>query len=49
MDNKKTVMVPYRLDPADHKELKLFCVEKGIPMQQFIQKAVEEYRKKWAV
>lgn len=29
--------------PTDlHKELKLYCVEKGISMQDFIMKAIEE-------
>lgn len=49
MEKQKTIMIPYRLEPNEHKDLKLFCVGKGIPMQQFIQKAVEEYRKKWAM
>ena len=31
-----------RLPPDLHKELKLFCVEKGISMQDFIMKAIEE-------
>lgn len=46
---KKLKNVPYRLDEHEHKKLKLFCVEKGIPMQQFLDKAVQEYMKKWAV
>ena len=46
---EKTKNVPYRLHPVDHKKLKLFCVEHGIPMQQLLEKAVQEYLKKWAV
>lgn len=41
--------IPYRMDEQEHKRLKLFCVEHGIPMQQFLDKAVQEYMKKWAV
>ncbi|NEU27048.1 hypothetical protein G3M74_13175 [Paenibacillus polymyxa] len=44
----KTKNIPYRLDPQEHKKLKLFCVEHGIPMQQFLDKAVNEYMKKWS-
>lgn len=33
---------PLRLPENLHKELKLYCVEKGISMQDFIMKAVEE-------
>lgn len=39
--------IPYRMHPAEHKQLKLFCVEKGISMQEFIDKAVQEHKKKW--
>lgn len=46
---KKPKNIPYRLDESEHKKLKLFCVEHGIPMQQFLEKAVQEYMKKWAV
>ncbi|WP_236342430.1 hypothetical protein [Paenibacillus plantiphilus] len=46
---KKQKNIPYRLDEQNHKKLKLFCVEHGIPMQQFLERAVEEYMKKWAV
>ena len=49
MENEKIKAIPFRLDTAEHKKLKLFCVEKGIPMQQFIEKAVDEYMKKWVV
>jgi predicted HicB family RNase H-like nuclease len=31
-----------RMPPDLHKELKLYCVEKGISMQDFIMKAVSE-------
>ncbi len=41
--------IPYRLDEKEHKDLKLFCVQHGIPMQKFLEKAVQEYMKKWAV
>lgn len=44
---EKTKMVPYRLEERTHKELKLFCVDKGVSMQEFIDRAVQEYRKKW--
>lgn len=33
---------PLRLSEDLHKELKLYCVEKGISMQDFILKAIEE-------
>ncbi|MOA23689.1 hypothetical protein D3C78_1443240 [compost metagenome] len=33
---------PLRLSEDLHKELKLYCVEKGISMQDFILGAVEE-------
>jgi len=33
---------PLRLPEELHKELKLYCVEKGISMQEFIMKAIEE-------
>lgn len=48
-DTKKLKNIPYRLDPNEHKRLKLFCVERGIPMQQLLDKAVQEYLEKWAV
>lgn len=38
-----------RFDEAEHKRLKVFCAEHGMSMQEFITKAVDEYRKKWAV
>lgn len=41
--------IPYRLDEQEHKKLKLFCVEHGIPMQELVDRAVQEYLKKWAV
>lgn len=41
--------IPYRLDEGKHKQLKMFCVEHGISMQQFLERAMEEHMKKWAV
>lgn len=46
---EKSKMVPYRLDKPDHIKLKLFCVAKGVSMQEFVDKAVQEYLKKWEV
>ena len=46
---KKVKSLPVRLDESEHLELKLFCVKHGISMQEFIIKAVHEYKKKWAV
>lgn len=36
---------PLRLSEDMHKELKLYCVEKGISMQDFIMRAIEEKAK----
>lgn len=41
--------IPYRMDEQEHKRLKLFCVEKGISMQEFMDRAVREYKQKWVV
>ena len=38
----KTKNFPLRLDESEHKELKLFCVEHGISMQEFIIKAMRK-------
>jgi predicted HicB family RNase H-like nuclease len=38
----KVKSFPLRLSEDLHKELKLYCVEKGISMQDFILRAVEE-------
>lgn len=38
----KVKSFPLRLSEEMHKELKLYCVEKGISMQDFIMKAIEE-------
>jgi predicted HicB family RNase H-like nuclease len=38
----KVKSFPLRLSEELHKELKLYCVEKGISMQEFILKAIEE-------
>ena len=45
----KDKAIPYRLHNADHKALKMFCVEKGVSMQELLEKAVSEYMKKWVV
>lgn len=45
----KIKSLPVRFDENDHKRLKVFCAEHGMTMQEFISKAIEEYRKKWAV
>lgn len=44
---EKLKAIPYRLDKSEHIKLKLFCVEKGVSMQQFMDKAIQEYLKKW--
>lgn len=41
--------LPYRMDENDHRNLKVLCAEKGITMQQFIDRAVNEFKKKWTV
>ena len=46
---KKPKNIPYRMDVEEHRDLKIFCASHGIPMQEFITRAVEEYKKKWAV
>lgn len=33
---------PVRLSEELHKDLKIYCVEKGISMQDFILRAIEE-------
>lgn len=38
----KTKNFPLRLDEVEHKELKLFCVEHGISMQEFVMKAIRK-------
>jgi predicted HicB family RNase H-like nuclease len=38
----KTKNFPLRLDELEHKELKLFCVEHGISMQDFVIKAIRK-------
>jgi predicted HicB family RNase H-like nuclease len=45
----KVKNLPLRLDEIEHKELKLFCVQHGISMQEFIMNAIRETKKKWAV
>ena len=41
MENKQKQFL-LRLPDDLHKELKLYCVEKGISMQDFIMSAVDE-------
>jgi len=41
--------LPYRMDPENHRRLKVFCAQHGISMQSLMDKAVEEYLRKWAV
>lgn len=45
----KTKGLLVRLDDQEHKQLKIFCVEHGVSMQDFITKAVREYQQKWVV
>lgn len=45
----KTKNFPLRLDEPEHKELKLFCVQHGISMQEFVMNAIREKKQKWAV
>lgn len=44
---EKIKAIPYRMEATEHKNLKLFCVGKGLSMQELIDKAVQEYLKKW--
>lgn len=37
----------FRLTEQERNELKAFCALHGITLQEFVTKAVEEYRKKW--
>ena len=39
----------YRLEEVEHRELKIFCAQHGFTMQDFVDKAIAEYMKKWAV
>ena len=43
----KDKAIPYRLHNTDHKALKMFCVDKGVSMQELLEKAVFDYMKKW--
>lgn len=45
----KTKNFPLRLDEQEHKDLKMFCVEHGISMQEFVVNAIREKKQKWAV
>ena len=45
----KIKSIPIRFDEVEHKELKVFCVEHGISMQEFVINAVREKKQKWAV
>jgi len=38
-------MVAFRLHPDLHKKLKLFCMQEGIKMQDFLSKTVEQAMK----
>jgi hypothetical protein len=49
IEMEKEKGINYRMNAADHKELKMICVQKGVSMQEFIDRAVQEYRKKWVV
>jgi predicted HicB family RNase H-like nuclease len=45
MDNRQKSFL-LRLPDDLHKELKLYCVEKGVSMQDFIMRAVDEQANK---
>lgn len=45
----KTKQVLHRVSESEHRELKAFCAVHGVTLQDFITKAIEEYKKKWAV
>lgn len=47
MDKHKNV--PIRFDESDHRKLKAFCAAHGFSMQEFVTRAIEEYKKKWVV
>lgn len=49
MKADKTKNFPLRLDEQEHKDLKLFCVQQGISMQEFCLNAVRKEKQKWAV
>lgn len=44
---EKIKIVPYRLGTIDHTKFKLFCITKGVSMQEMMDMAVQEYLKKW--
>ena len=44
---KKPKNIPYRLNEQEHRELKMFCALHGFSMQDFVFRAVEEFKKKW--
>lgn len=45
----KTKGFQLRLDEDEHKKMKVFCAEHGMSMQEFVSKAIHEYKQKWAV
>ncbi len=45
----KTKNFPLRLDEIEHKVLKMFCVQHGISMQEFVMKAIRKELNKKAV
>lgn len=45
----RTKNVPIRFDEKEHKELKIFCVQHGVSMQEFVINAIREKKQKWAV
>lgn len=45
----KTKQTIHRMSEQDHRKLKAFCASKGVTLQEFITKAIEEYQKKWTI
>lgn len=45
----KAKQLMHRVSENEHRELKAFCAAHGITIQEFMTKAVDEYRKKWVV
>lgn len=39
----------FRMSESERNELKAFCASKGVSLQDFVTKAIEEYRKKWVI
>jgi predicted HicB family RNase H-like nuclease len=42
VERMKTKNFPLRLDEYEHKQLKLFCVQHGVSMQEFVIKAIRK-------